>query len=63
MDKQMDKQMDKREENLKKINADENEMLSDEDLDNVAGGYSSQGWLSDALEDFGEDIIRAFRWD
>ena len=61
MDKQMDKQMDKREENLKKINADENEMLSDEELDNVAGGvHSSRGVLSDALEDFGEEIVRLF---
>ena len=55
--------MDKREENLKKINADEkilkNEQLSDEDLDNIAGGKG--GRLSSALEDFGEKIIKLFR--
>ena len=29
-----------REENLKKINADENEMLSDEELEKVSGGLA-----------------------
>ncbi len=54
----------KSEENLKKINADENEMLSDEDLDNVAGGiHASEGVLTEALEDFGDQIIRLFSWD
>ena len=42
-----------REENLKKINA-ELEQLSDEELDNVAGGYTGDADYVKLLKDFGD---------
>ena len=45
--------MANREENLKKIN-DELEKLSDEELDNVAGGYTGDADYGKLLKNFGD---------